>query len=89
MNYYKKSIQAQFIALRCLCVALWRTLRALFTRYPNVTWAVLCAALAIVAVMQVGDARMERDQYGHENALLQHQLDSVQGKEIKYLHVKE
>lgn len=88
MNYYKKAIQAQWMAVKCMAIALWRTLKAMFGLYPNLTWAGICAGLMVAAIVEIGKARAEADTYGHENWLLQHQLDSLQGKEIKYTHLE-
>lgn len=63
---------------------LFYAVKRLFTLYPNPTWAVITAAVVITAYVQIGYARAERDEYGRTNAILQHQLDSIQGKNIKY-----
>lgn len=88
MNYYKEAMKAQWLAVKCMAIALWRTIRAMFGCYPNITWAAICIALCIMAIVEIGKARAEADTYGHENWLLQHQLDSIQGKEVKYTHLR-
>lgn len=58
----------------------------LFTDYPNPTWAVITICVVIVAYIQIGMARSERDSYGRRSAQLQMQLDSCLLKETKIVN---
>lgn len=71
-------------AFALLARGVYGVLRLLFLRYPNPTWAVLAIALLVVSYVKIGEARSERDRSGMAVARLQHQLDSLQGKVVRY-----
>lgn len=75
-------------AFALLARGVYGVLRLLFLRYPNPTWAVLAIALVIASYVKIGEARAERDRSGMAVARLQQQLDSLQGKVVRYERYK-
>lgn len=62
---------------RLLGLGLYRLARHLFLNFPNCTWLVITAAIAVYSFVKVAEARTERDRYSYENARLIHQIDSI------------
>lgn len=83
-DYFKQAFTHFWRFFQRLAQGVYYALRRLFSLYPNPTWAVIAAAIVITACVQVGKARAERDRCDKENALLQHQLDSIENKQVKY-----
>lgn len=88
-DYFKGAFRCFGKAVTLLAQGVFFGIARLFRRYPNPTWAVLMACVVAAGVVKIGEARAERDSYGKENAELQQQLDSLQGKEIRYMGYKE
>jgi len=88
-EYFKEAFKSFARSVSMFGKGVWYGAKRLFCVYPNPTWVVITALLAMASVVRIGEARAERDAYGKENAQLQHQLDSLQGKEIRYMGYKE
>jgi len=83
-DYFKEAATHLCKFFQRLAQGVYYALRRLFTLYPNPTWAAIAAGVVMTAFIQVGRARAERDECNRENARLQHRLDSLENKEIKY-----
>lgn len=83
-DYFKEAFSHLYRFFQRTGQGVWYAVKRWFLHYPNPTWIVITASVIITACVQVGRARAERDHYGRETYRLQHQLDSIQGKQIKY-----
>ena len=83
-DYFKEAFIHFYRFFQRTGQGVWYAVIRWFLRYPNPTWIVITTSIIITAYVQVGKARAERDHYGQETVRLQHQLDSIQGKNIKY-----
>jgi len=88
-DYFKQAFTHFCKFFQRLAQGVYYALRRLFAQYPNPTWAVIVTAIVITSYVQIGKARAERDSYGKENTELQQQIDSLQGKEIRFSGYKE
>lgn len=85
-SLYRKGARLTLAGLIATAQAVAATFRNIFTRYPNVAWLVITAAITVGAYIEIGKARSERDQYSRRTAALQRQLDSCLQKETRYIH---
>lgn len=83
-DYFKQAAVHEWRFFQRLSQGVYYAFKRFFTQYPNPTWIAITAIIVLTSVIQIGHARSERDEYGRENARLQHQLDSVQHKEIRF-----
>lgn len=83
-NYYSAAIKSFCRAFFFLAKGVYKTLKTLFTRFPNITWGVLMAAVVIVATIKIGHVRTERDMANKQSVELSQQLDSLKKSEIRY-----
>jgi len=76
-HYFLLSARHFWRTCKLLAQGLYHLGRHLFRNYPNPTWLVITATIAIYSFFKVGEARTERDHASHEAARLIEQMDSI------------